>query len=91
MFPFSNNLMNQYMADMYSSVNNIPNSYYCIPDNSVAFWNPLPYSEPNEQIHPFINQEQSEIKKEPPTQPNPKTNKPKHKEKHDSDAVFSSE
>lgn len=91
MFPFSNNLMNQYMAELYNSVGNANNFYYAMPDNSFPVWNPIVYPEQIENIQIIPPQEEQEVKKEPPTEANPKAAKPKNKEKADSDVILSSE
>ena len=54
MFPFNNTVMSQYMADMYQSANNsMPSNFFSVPDDSVAFWNPIKHSD-GPQENPYF-------------------------------------
>ena len=83
MFPFDSTIMNNYMGEMYSSVNNMPASFFCVPNEWVGIGNVAPQPRPLQQnscILPVIEQS---CKKETPTTSNTNPSKPKTAKKED--------
>lgn len=83
MLPFNNTVMNNYMGEMYSSVNNMVTPFFCVPTEWAGFGNVAPQPEPILGNPCILLPMEDKYKREAPTLANTRPSKPKPTKKED--------